>query len=188
MRYEITTLRHIGTRDNRTLQECEVDIGIPKPEVFSFNTLEDCIESAKQLGYNNEGYVIVDKYYNRIKVKSPLYVALNHISQGVTTHSNIVEIIQKNEQGEFLTYFPEFREVFENILLQIDMFSARQTAVLAEIQNTEYESRKELAEVVKKTECPPCLFALIDGKTASAHDWLMSRPISKILEHIGIIR
>ena len=170
----------------RTLLECDKDIGIPKPKEFLFNTLDACIESAKQLGYDDEGYVVVDKNYNRIKVKSPLYVSLNHISQGVTTHANIVEIIQKNEQDEFLTYFPEFSDVFNNISNRIEQFTTRQTDALLTIQSTSFDSRKELAEVVTKTDCPACLFAIIDGKSANARDWLMSRPTSKILDYIGI--
>jgi len=186
VRYEETTIRHIGTRNINTLLECDMDIGIIKPRTFSFKTLENCIESAKHLGYNDEGYVIVDRYFNRLKIKSPLYVALNHISQGVTTYGNIIEIIKKNEQDEFLTYFPEFHEVFDKVNTGINTFTSKQTALLAEIQTMEFHSRKALADVVTKTSCPACIFALIDGKAHSARSWLMSRPIAKILNYIEI--
>jgi len=187
VKYNETAIRHIGTRDIRTLDECNMDIGIPMPREFAFRTLDECIENAKQLGYDDEGYVVVDRHFNRIKVKSPLYVALNHISQGVTTHGNIVEIIQKNEQGEFLTYFPELQEVFEDILTRIEAFSARQDEALSEILSMKYDSRKALAEVVTKKECPACLFAIVDGKADSARNWLLSRPVEKILGYIGVI-
>ena len=54
------------------------------------------------------------------------------------------------------------------------------------VKANEYGSRKELADVVTKTECPACIFALVDGKTASARDWLLSRYASKVLEYIGL--
>ena len=184
VRYGETALRHIGTRDNETLLECEIDIGVPKPRLFSFKTLEDCIENAKLLGDNEEGYVIVDRYFNRIKVKSPRYVALNHLSQGMTTHSKVVEIIQKNEQDEFLIYFPEFKDVFDDILNRIEAFSVRQSNIFAKIQATNFDSRKALAETVTKTECPACIFALLDGKEPSAREWLLARPASKVLLYI----
>ena len=141
----------------------------------------------KKLGYDDEGFVVVDKDYNRIKVKSPLYVALNHISQGVTTHGNIIDIIKKNEQDEFLTYFPEFRDVFNGVLAGIASFSNRQSEVLSMIASIAFDSRKELAEVVKKTQCPACIFALIDGKVSSPRDWLLSRPTDRVIEYIGIM-
>jgi len=187
VRYDETTIRHIGTRNINTLQECDMDIGIAKPRTFAFNTLENCIESAKNLGYNEEGYIVVDQHFNRIKVKSPLYVALNHISQGVTTYSNIVEIIQRNEQSEFLAYFPEFHEAFDKISSGIDTFTTKQDAYFTEINAMTFESRKSLAEIVTKTDCPACLFALIDKKAPSARNWLLSRPSAKVLSYIGIV-
>jgi len=187
VRYDETTIRHIGTRNINTLLECDMDIGIAKPRTFAFNTLENCIESARNLGYNEEGYIVVDQHFNRIKVKSPLYVALNHISQGVTTYGNIVEIIQRNEQDEFLTYFPEFHEAFGKVSSGIDTFTTKQDAYFTEIKAMTFESRKSLAEVVTKTDCPACLFALIDGKVISARDWLLSRPSAKVLSYIGVV-
>jgi len=186
VKYDDTIIRHIGTRNINTLLECDMDIGINKPRTFSFKTLENCIESAKHLSYNDEGYIVVDKNFNRIKVKSPLYVSLNHISQGVTTYGNIVEIIQKNEQDEFLTYFPEFHVAFNEITTAIDSFISKQTLLFAEINTMNFETRKALAEVVTKTECPACLFALIDGKTSGAREWLLSRPAVKVLGYIGL--
>jgi len=185
VRYSETEIWHIGTRDIRTLREREIDIGIKKPREFALNTLEACIESAKQLGYDDEGYVVVDKQFNRIKVKSPTYVALNHMSQGVTTRGNIMEIIQKNEQGEFLSYFPEFSDVFNDIMNRVEAFSKKQTDLFAEIQSMTFDSRKALAEVVTKTECPACLFALADGKAPTAREWLLTRSAAKALEYIS---
>jgi len=186
VRYHETSVCHIGTRDNRTFAECDMDIGVRKPQEFALNTLEDCIENAKRLNYDNEGYVIVDRLFNRVKVKSPLYVALSHLSQGMTTHSNVLEIIKQNEQDEFLAYFPEFKEVFTDVMARIDEFAIKQTVLLEYINSMTFESRKALAEVVTKTECPACLFSLVDGKEPSARDWLMSRPSSKIIDYIGI--
>jgi hypothetical protein len=71
------------------------------------------------------------------------------------------------------------------VLAKIEAFSVRQTAAMAEILSTEFESRKALAEVVTKTECPACLFAMFDGKANSAREWLLSRPATTILKYIG---
>ena len=50
----------------------------------------------------------------------------------------------------------------------------------------EFDSRKALAEVVKETKCPACIFALIDGKSQSPRNWLLSRPTDKILGYFGV--
>jgi hypothetical protein len=184
VKYNDVSIRHIGARSNSTFLEHEVDIGVPKPKTYPLKSLDECIESAKRMSYGNEGYVIVDSFFNRTKVKSPLYVALNHMVQGTTTRGNIVEIIQKNEQDEFLIYFPEYHDVFREVLKQIESFSAKQDALFKDIDANTFESRKALAEIVTKTECPACLFALYDKKAADAKSWLMSRPIDKILSLI----
>ena len=164
VKHKDTKIHHIGTRNIHTLYECDMDIGVSRPTEYKFDTLESCIENARLLSYDHEGYVVVDKFFNRTKVKSPLYVNLSHISQGVTTHGNIVEIIQKNEQDEFVD---------------------NQSRIFEEIKIQTFATRKDLASVVTKTDCPGCIFALLDGKVSTAHEWLMSRPAAKILDYIA---
>ena len=41
--------------------------------------------------------------------------------------------------------------------------------------------------LIKKTQCPACVFALIDGKAQSPRDWLLSRPTDRVIEYIGIM-
>ena len=186
VKYNETSIKHIGTRDIHTLKEVDMDIGIEKPREYSYKTLEECIKNASLLGYDEEGYIAVDRNFNRVKIKSPLYISLNHISQGMTTYGNIVEIIQRNEQDEFLTYFPEYTDVFRTVSTGIEAFCVKQSTLYTDISSQIYESRKTLAEVVTQTDCPACLFALIDGKSPTARDWLLSRPAAKVLTLIGI--
>jgi T4 RnlA family RNA ligase len=184
--YSETTIYHIGTRSNTTAQETNKDIGVPKPQEYAISTLEDCIAQALRLGHEAEGYVVVDKFYNRIKVKSPVYVAMSHLVQGVGSRERIIEIIKANEHEEFLNYFPEYREIFDEIQTGIDQFSKRVDQRFQSLHPNKFETRKMLAEAVAATECPACLFALIDGKAASAKAWVMSRQPKKILELIEI--
>jgi hypothetical protein len=55
VKFDDTTIRHIGTRDNETLLERDIDIGVPKPQTFPIGTLEDRIANAASLGYDAEG-------------------------------------------------------------------------------------------------------------------------------------
>ena len=144
------------------------------------------MESAKRLGYDSEGYIITDGFFNRVKVKSPLYVALSNMIQGAAGYGSIIEIIKKGEQDEFLIYFPEYSDVFNEMNRKINAFADRQDIIFDDIKSRPFESRKALAEVVTKTECPPCLFALFDKKAVDAKSWLMSRPSDKILQLIGV--
>lgn len=61
-----------------------------------------------------EGFILVDKYFNRAKIKSEAYVNLHHIRSTISSKA-MLEIIRKNEAGEFLQYFPEYKELHKSI-------------------------------------------------------------------------
>src|SRR5690606_7473422 len=96
--YTEISIKHIGTRNLDTLEELNVDIGVSKPKEYSFKSLDECIRVAQELPFNEEGYVVVDGNWHRIKVKSPAYVAVHHLTtNGVVTKERIVELIRQNE-------------------------------------------------------------------------------------------
>ena len=68
------------------------------------------------MGYDEEGFVVVDNHWKRVKIKSPAYVAAHYLrNNGVNSKARILEIIERNEQEEFLTYFPEYKHYFEEV-------------------------------------------------------------------------
>ena len=66
-----------------------------------------------------EGYVVADANYNRVKVKSPQYVAIAHIKDTFSTR-RILEIVRTNENSEFLSYYPEFTNLYYEIRLKYE--------------------------------------------------------------------
>lgn len=87
IKYDATRLYHLGTRSNLTGEESEVDIGIEKPASYPLTSLEECLRTAATLNRNTasdeitgEGFVVVDKNFHRVKVKSLDYVTMHHAS------------------------------------------------------------------------------------------------------------
>ena len=86
--YEKTSLYHLGTRNNVTGEEYDLEIGIKKPRSYPLTSLEDCINAAVALNktdssadeVENEGFVVVDKNWRRVKIKSPDYIMMHHVS------------------------------------------------------------------------------------------------------------
>lgn len=117
-------LIHIGTRNNRTFQEVEADIGIPHPQRYALSSLEDCIAMAKTFDFTKEGFVVKDKNYNRIKVKSEDYVRVHRLANnGSMTEERAIELIRANELDEFFTYFPQYKEYIGRIKAKIAALS-----------------------------------------------------------------
>jgi len=187
--YDEINIYHIGTRDNITMKELDVDIGIKKPKEYLLSSLEKCIEACSKMSYNEEGYVVVDKYWQRIKVKSPAYVAVHHMSNnGCINKERIVELIKTGEDGEFLNYYPEYSQDFNNIKVAIQNFiNATDIGYYSDLTTMEFDNRKEVALYIQKkfNYCPAVFFALYDKKVDNTQKWLYSQSNDKILKWIG---
>lgn len=189
--YPEIDIRHIGTRDNTTLQELDIDIGIPKPKEYNFRTLEDCLSAARKLPYNEEGYVVVDKNWHRIKVKSPAYVAVHNLkANGVINPERIIELIKLNEYMEFLSYFPEYTEQFLKFEKQYNEFLEKVIKSMeeAECVKKQAQTRKDYALWATKQIFPAILFLYYDGKVDKNNikEHINNIPSDKLLKLMGV--
>ena len=177
---------HIGTRNNETLQEININIGVNKPREYSFKSIEECIRIASELPFTEEGYVVVDDNWNRVKVKSPAYVAVHHLrNNGVVTKKRVLELILKNDQEEFLSYYPEYTEIFKEVKYKLnDFISDMNWCILTAIHDDKLYNRKRFAEFAKTTKCPPLMFNWLDKKIETTNDWLNTQTSEKIVEWI----
>jgi len=123
----------IGVRNNKTLEEFPtsvVSLGpdnvltfmevLPRvPKQYPLGSIEDCIEAAKHLNpLENEGYVVVDKYFNRIKIKSPNYIILHHLRDSMSL-KRMAEVIRTGEHEELkiaLDSYPELKVRFDELV------------------------------------------------------------------------
>lgn len=81
--YESPQLYHLATRETETGYYFDQYIGVQKPRLYPIKTLSDCVNFAKDInknGVKHEGFVVVDRHNNRIKVKTPEYIQLARVS------------------------------------------------------------------------------------------------------------
>lgn len=88
---------------------------VKKPKRFKFDTIKSLLEASKHLKDLDEGYVCHDLVSGiRLKVKSPTYVCAHRLrGENTVNMKRAVEIILCNETEEFISYFPEYRQLFE---------------------------------------------------------------------------
>lgn len=115
--YDTTRLFSTGKRNNKTgAEEVPVIPGVTRPREYPLGTYDDCIKAAEALNTDSdeirdEGFVVVDDSvkntdgsWNRLKIKSPIYVSPHHaINNGVITPKRALEIIL-NEQQDDIPY------------------------------------------------------------------------------------
>ena len=86
-----------------------------------FNTLEEVVEASRGLNPSlQEGYIVCDAAYNRIKIKSPSFVALANLSSkdmkwNTNRIATIFKVMQTDETSEFLCYHPEWVAIFQSL-------------------------------------------------------------------------
>lgn len=181
--YKDTTIYHIGTRNNDTLEELEEDIGVQKPKHFNLHTLQECIETTKVMPYSEEGYVVVAKNWNRVKIKSPQYVAVHHLkNNGDLNIASLVQLIRTNEIGEFCTYFPEYKEAILKLDNEIKNIIQGLENGLDAIKDKQFETKKDFALKVKDEKFSAFYFCWYLDKTITPKQWFWGHDNNKIKE------
>ena len=80
---------YIGFKNKETSE-----VLIKKPNVYNLKTEQEVKEAANKLPFNEEGYVVVDSSYHRVKIKSPKYIHAHAIkNNGVITTKRILSMI-----------------------------------------------------------------------------------------------
>ena len=103
IKYDMTALFFLAARNVVTGEEFDTELGaFRKPRSFSLKTLDECMSAALELNkgedIEDEGFVVVDANHNRVKIKSPAYVAMHRISTNkVFTAKRMSELFCQGE-------------------------------------------------------------------------------------------
>lgn len=153
--------RHLATGTELTPEDANNNWEIVPTQ--SLASAQACLDAAKLLPpMEREGYVACDKDFQRVKIKSPKYVAIAYAKDGYGPRS-IINMIRQNEGEEFLSYFPELRP-------QHDAIKQKYAALLANIREayaaiTGIESQKDFAAEAVKSPFSGALFAMRNRNT-----------------------
>lgn len=131
----------------------------PLVKVWKLGSLEEVLTAVKELNpIENEGFVVVDKYFNRVKIKSPQYVALHHLRDKFTTRG-IMYLWKAGEVDEVLTYFPENKEIVMEICGKLEQACIEAFDLFNTHKNL--PTRKDFALAVKDTPYSSICFQLL---------------------------
>lgn len=128
-------------------------LNMPLPKSYKFNTIEECIETSKNLPFSEEGYVAVDKNMNRIKIKSPNYIAVNHLRMnGIVTKKRVLDVILRGQEQEFLNYFKDYMGIFFTVGSDLSIYIDKISDDFSHLSRLNLKTRKEFAlEALKST-------------------------------------
>lgn len=171
--------------DVDTLLETAGDVfGWEVVKTFPLTSLEDALtEVEKTPGVEQEGYVVCDHRFNRIKIKSKDYVCLHHLVTGMS-YRRLLEIVQKGDGEEFLGYFPEYKKEYEEVQMAF-VVALNSTQCLWDVHHGK-ETQKEFALAVKDTTFSAALFQLRAGKVESIGAWFRDNDSRRMLKLLGL--
>lgn len=128
-----------------------------------------------------EGFVVVDRHFNRVKIKSPRYVAIHHLKDTLTMRG-LLEMVKAGEQHEVLAYFPELRAAYEDVSAKFDALAAELEADYARIAHI--ENQKDFALEAVKTRWSGALFTVRKGGAATIREALSKVPAERLADLI----
>ena len=193
--YPNPELYYLGSRYNQTFQEkfggnSMLALFFPTPKCFDFGSFEACLKNASELPWDQEGYVVCDGNFNRVKVKSPAWIQIHHMADnGNLSYARCLELIRNNEIGEVLAYFPEYRDQLDSLkksyeeLVQrdVDNWNLFQKEVGPE------KSRKEKAIwIISHFKVPASAFSVLDGKLKSVEEWYRTCSIDSLIRLLDL--
>jgi hypothetical protein len=168
--YDETELYFHGMRDNISLKEIpfidsDLIVYFKTPKLFHLKSLDECIEAARILPWDDEGYVVCDKDFNRIKVKSQEYLKIHKLANnGNLSIRRAVELFMENDYDEILTYFPEYRPVFDDLDNRFENLISEIENDYDTLMSLKLKTRKEQALWIKNnSKYSSILFQMLDN-------------------------
>lgn len=189
-------LYFLGKRNNETFEETYFtdDPVFSKifdiPKVFPLKSIDECLAATKAMPWNEEGYVVVDSKFNRVKVKSPAYCAIHHMKgNGKLSYERGIDIVRSNEISEVVTYFPEFKNHLDGLKEKLKQTLSFLDQAWANylIMDSKLVSRKDKAIEIQRLfkSFSGIGFALLDHKINSPKEWLETCPSNKLVKFLG---
>jgi len=193
--YKETDMWYLGRRDNLSFQEEHFSAKpfgdkFKVPEVFPLSNVDQCLEATKAMPWDEEGYVVCDANFNRVKIKSPSYLAVHNLKGegGVMSYRRAIEIVRANEIDEICSYFEEFRPALEECKAKFWKLVEDTEQAWSEYLKIDLTlpTRKDKALwITKNFKMSGVAFGLLDKKITSIKDFFMTVPTDKLLKYLG---
>lgn len=186
----LLTVRNLETLEEVSFEELlkiGESLGIPVVKSYDLNATNvgTLLRTFGDMVWHDEGYVVVDTNFNRVKVKNPAYVAVHHLKGKMAEH-NIITIVKTNEIEEFGATFPERTEELYKLKANYDILTEKLNVTWEVLKGlkpkniTPAEKKRYAMEVFntcKTQELKPftgLYFGLAEGKIASVEDFLLN--------------
>jgi hypothetical protein len=193
IRYEGVNLWYLGRRNILNHEEDSEGLrleGLKYPEVYPHHSLAECIAAAHEMGDDEEGYVVCDANFNRIKIKGDEYLVLHKMrGNGPLTITRVVEMWQSDTLDDFIAYYSEFKPFVDKVMGQVRHLIEIADIAFASIMSHSLETRADFARYACSYIGPvkSFLFTRYDDKVANATDFYKEMRAKSLSAHLQTV-
>ena len=178
-------LTYLGSRKLDTFKEYQYPClkkSFKVPKLYDLKNLEEVKQVCAQItDLSEEGFVVVDKNCNRIKVKSPHYIEAAHCMAKFSSFKGIIKLLKNEEIDEILSYCPkEEREKVEEVKNNLMKISKIISMVF--YHYNDIKDQKEFAIAIKNYPYNTLLFKKRKNNSLKIYDELLELNDKKIKE------
>jgi hypothetical protein len=171
------SLDEIEVAKSGGLHSCPVVREFPLTSIAEITKSFDAIDPTCQ-----EGYVVVDANFNRIKIKHPGYVALHHMLSTFSTKA-FVEIARSGEISEVGTVFPEYKPMLDEAKSRLEALIASSEEEYLKFKDI--KDQKDFALAVKHLPYSSIFFSIRAKKIDSMRQGFKTMRIDNLLILLG---
>ena len=187
--YDGISLWYLGRRNISNQKEDRKHLnikGLKYPAMYPHHSLSDCVEAAHNMGIDEEGYVVCDKEFHRIKIKGDEYLRLHKLrGNGALTVVHVIEMWQAGSLDDFIAYYPEYKDFIDKIIHVINKYIG--LADIAYINATGFRLDRKAFALNAMSYVPiirSYLFARLDNKVSSPYNYLLNMRACTLASHI----
>lgn len=178
----LLAVRDRDTHEQHWPEQWEKLVGIPAVRTFPLGSLDEIVASFEHISpVSQEGYVVVDGQFNRVKIKHPGYVALHHAKDGMGPKA-FVQIARTGEVGEVVAAFPEFRPLIDAARQKYERLVASVRADYERFKH--HETQKAFALDVKDLPYSAALFQMRKG--VPVEEFFRDVAVEKLMGWMGV--
>ena len=196
--YPEPAIYYLGARNMLHFNEVEYPTTTIDYKFFSFvklpmrypiSTIEDCIEAVNLMGANEEGFVVCDKFFNRMKIKSPEYLIASRIrNNNAITVKRVIEAMRAGYLDDFYAYAPDYRDFVDSILEAYNRIAkACEMWYIDVFSYMRHNKNKKLHEVISN-EVPKAFqdycYKRFNGQVKDAYEYLDNQTLKHLIDWV----
>lgn len=151
---------------------------------FPFDSIEAIHAMLSDMsGTEQEGFVVCDINYNRVKMKCEDYVVKHRFISSMSQR-NLLDIVRTNEGSEVLLYVKQFDELYHDIRSKFERLRGEIHGYYNAIKHI--DDRKQFAAMATTQKFSGILFGVHFGKVATIEDALATMNIKNLEQWLDL--